>query len=56
MVNVIIDIFEISYEEYVPYFKHLENTEKIRPTTGSGLVAPSVYDSKRFSVTEICYK
>jgi hypothetical protein len=34
MVNAIIDIFEISYEESVSYFKRLENLEKIRRTNG----------------------
>jgi hypothetical protein len=34
MVNANIDIFEISYEESVSYFKCLENLEKIRPTNG----------------------
>jgi hypothetical protein len=34
MVNVNIDIFEMSYEESVSYFKHLENLEKIRRTNG----------------------
>jgi hypothetical protein len=34
MVNANIDIFEMSYEEYVSYFKHLENLEKIRRTNG----------------------
>jgi hypothetical protein len=34
MVNASIDIFEISYEESVSYFKHLENLEKIRHTNG----------------------
>jgi hypothetical protein len=32
MVNFNIDIFEMSYEEYVSYFKRLENLEKIRRT------------------------
>jgi hypothetical protein len=32
MVNANNDIFEMSYEEYVSYFKHLENLEKIRRT------------------------
>jgi hypothetical protein len=32
MVNANIDIFEISYEESVSYFKRLENLEKIRRT------------------------
>jgi hypothetical protein len=34
MVNTKIDIFEISYEESVSYFKCLENLEKIRRTYG----------------------
>jgi hypothetical protein len=34
MVNATIDIFEMSYEESVSYFKHLENLEKIRRTNG----------------------
>jgi hypothetical protein len=33
IVNAIIDIFEISYEESVSYFKHLENLEKISAPT-----------------------
>jgi hypothetical protein len=32
MVNANIEIFEMSYEESVSYFKHLENLEKIRST------------------------
>jgi hypothetical protein len=34
MVNANIDIFEMSYEESVSYFKYLENLEKIRSTNG----------------------
>jgi hypothetical protein len=34
MVNVKINIFEMSYEESVSYFKHLENLKKIRRTSG----------------------
>jgi hypothetical protein len=34
MVNANIDIFEVSYEESVSYFKCLENLEKIRHTNG----------------------
>jgi hypothetical protein len=34
MVNENIDIFEMSYEESVSYFKRLENLEKIRRTKG----------------------
>jgi gamma-glutamyltranspeptidase len=32
MVNANTDVFEMSYEESVSYFKHLENLEKIRRT------------------------
>jgi hypothetical protein len=32
MVNANIDIFEMSHEESVSYFKHFENLEKIRHT------------------------
>jgi hypothetical protein len=34
MINAKIDIFEMSYEESVFYFKSLENLEKIRRTNG----------------------
>jgi hypothetical protein len=34
MVNANIDIFEMSYEESVSYFKRLENLEKIKCTNG----------------------
>jgi hypothetical protein len=34
MVNANIDIFEMTYEEYVSYFKRLENLEKIKRTNG----------------------
>jgi hypothetical protein len=34
MVNAIIDIFEMTYDESVSYFKRLENLEKIRCTDG----------------------
>jgi hypothetical protein len=34
MVNSNIDIFEMTYEESVSYFKHLENLENIRCTNG----------------------
>ena len=34
MVAANIDIFEMSYEESVSYFKYLENLEKIRCTNG----------------------
>jgi hypothetical protein len=44
MVNANIDIFEISYEESVLYFKRLENLEKIRRTNGLNPSSLSVYD------------
>jgi hypothetical protein len=34
MVNASIEIFEMSYEESVSYFKRLENLEKIKRTNG----------------------
>jgi hypothetical protein len=34
MVNANIDIFEMTHEESVSYFKRLENLEKIRCTNG----------------------
>jgi hypothetical protein len=34
MVNANIDIYEMTYEESVSYFKRLENLEKIRRTNG----------------------
>jgi hypothetical protein len=48
-VNANIDIFEMSYEESVSYFKHLENLEKIRCTNGPNSSSLPV-DSKK-SVT-----
>jgi hypothetical protein len=35
MVDSNIDIFDMSYEEFVSYSKHLDNLEKIRRTNGS---------------------
>jgi hypothetical protein len=46
MVNAIIDIFEISYEESVSYFKHLENFEKIRRINGPNPSSLQVYNKK----------
>jgi hypothetical protein len=37
MVNANIDIFEMTYEESVSYFKRLENLEKIKGTNGPNL-------------------
>jgi hypothetical protein len=47
MVNANIDIFEMSYEESVSYFKRLENLEKIRRTNGPN---PSSFRAKKIKV------
>jgi hypothetical protein len=52
MVNANIDIFEISYEESVSYFKCLENLEKIRCTNGPNPSSLPV-DNKNI---HICYQ
>jgi hypothetical protein len=46
MVNANIDIFEMSYEESVSYFKRLENLEKIRRTKGPNPSELSIDDKK----------
>jgi hypothetical protein len=51
MVNANIDIFEMSFEESVSYFKHLENLEKIRRTNGPNPSSLQVDNKKRLSVT-----
>jgi hypothetical protein len=51
MVNANIDIFEMSHEESLPYFKRLENLEKIRRTNGPNLSSLPVDNKKRASDT-----
>jgi hypothetical protein len=51
MVNTNIDIFGISYEESVSYFKCLENLEKIRRTNGPNLSSLPVDEKNMY----ICY-
>jgi hypothetical protein len=51
MVNANIDIFEMSYEESVSYFKHFENLEKIRRTNGLNPSSLPVDNKKRISAT-----
>jgi hypothetical protein len=51
MVNTNIDIFQMSYEESVSYFKRLENLEKIRRTNGPNPSSLPVDNKKRVSVT-----
>jgi hypothetical protein len=51
MVDENIDIFEMSYEESVSYFKRLENLEKIRLTNGSNPFSLLVDNKKRVPVT-----
>jgi hypothetical protein len=46
MVNANIDIFEMTYEESVSYFKRLENLEKIRHTNGPNPSSLPVNDKK----------
>jgi hypothetical protein len=48
MVNANIDIFEMSYEKSVSYFKHLENLEKIRRTNSPNPSSLPVDDKKEF--------
>jgi hypothetical protein len=51
MVNANIEIFEMSYEESVFYFKRLENLEKIRRTKGPNSSSLPVDNKKRVFVT-----
>jgi hypothetical protein len=46
MVNANIDIFEMSYEESISYFKRFENLKKIRRTNGPNLSLIPVDDKK----------
>jgi hypothetical protein len=46
MVNANIDIFEMSYEESVSYFKRLENLEKIKRTNGLNPSTLPVYNKQ----------
>jgi hypothetical protein len=51
ILNANIDIFEMSYEESVSYFKRLENLEKVRRTNGPNPSSLPVDNNKRVSVT-----
>jgi hypothetical protein len=51
MVNANIDIFEMTYEESVSYFKRLESLENIRRTNGPNPSSLPVDKKKRVSVT-----
>jgi hypothetical protein len=51
MVNANINIFEMSYEESVSYFKLLENLEKIRRTNGPNPSSLPVDNKKQIPVT-----
>jgi hypothetical protein len=51
MVNANIDIFEMSYEESVSYFKRLENLEKIRRNNGPNTSSLLIDNKKTVSVT-----
>jgi hypothetical protein len=50
MVSANIDIFEMSYEESVIYFKRLENLEKIRRTNGPNPSSLPAVNKKSISV------
>jgi hypothetical protein len=50
-VNANIDIFEMSYEESVTYFKRLENLEKIRHTNGRNPSSLPADNKKSISVS-----
>jgi hypothetical protein len=52
MFNANIDIFEMSYEEYVSYFKRLENLEKIRFTNAPNPSSLPV-DNKKSVTTSV---
>jgi hypothetical protein len=51
MVNANIDIFEMSHEASVSYFKRLENLQKIRRTNGPNPSSLPLDNKKRVSVT-----
>jgi hypothetical protein len=51
MVTANNDIFEMTYEESLSYFKRLENLEKIRHTNGPNPSSLLVHNEKRVSVT-----
>jgi hypothetical protein len=51
MANANIDIFEMTYEESVSFFKRLENLEKIRHTNSPNLSSLPVDNNKTVSVT-----
>jgi hypothetical protein len=51
MMNANIDIFEMSYEESVSYFKRLENLEKIRCTNGPNPSSLPLDNKKQVYVT-----
>jgi hypothetical protein len=51
MVDASIDIFEMSYEESVSYFKRLQNLEKIRHTNGPNPPSLPIDNKNTLSVT-----
>jgi hypothetical protein len=52
MVNANIDIFEITYEESVSYFKRLENLEKIRRTNTPNHSSQPI-DNKKYVIRSV---
>jgi hypothetical protein len=51
MLNANIDIFEMTYEEYVSHFKRLENLENIRRSNGPNPSSQPIDNKKEVSVT-----
>jgi hypothetical protein len=56
MVNANIDIFEMTYEKSVSYFKRIENLENIRSMNGSKTASIPVDNKKSVSVAIIADK
>jgi hypothetical protein len=56
IVNANIDIFEMSFEETVSSFKHLENLEKIKRTNSPNPSSLPVDNKQIFSVTSSASK
>jgi hypothetical protein len=53
MVNASIEIFEMTYEESLSYFKRLENLEKIRRTNSNNPSSLPVDNKNTVSVISI---
>jgi hypothetical protein len=56
IVNANIDIFEMTYEESVSYFKRLENLKKIRRTKGPNPSSLAVDNKKPVTSRQVFYE